>query len=148
MGPIAKKNLLALCGDRSQAGMTHCYTPCTVLPLGWSCNILYPLLFTNLLGELQDVFFFPEEHQGSAWITSALTFCGLTNGPSESPLNHFCFKCLIQLWALLWKEVCSLKVSCEKIQACNWNAIQTCESWEAQQPHALMAVCICAFPSL
>jgi len=45
------------------------------------------------------------------------------------------------------KEACSLKVSYEKIQACNWNTVQTCESWKAQQQQALMVVCICAFAS-
>lgn len=33
-----------------------------------------------------------------------LTFCGLTNGPSKSPFNCFCFKCLTQLWAVLWRK--------------------------------------------
>lgn len=33
-----------------------------------------------------------------------LTFCGLTNGPSKSPFNCFCFKRLTQLWAVLWRK--------------------------------------------
>lgn len=42
--------------------------------------------------------------KASAWLTFTLIFCGLTNGPSETLFNYFCFKCLTQLLVFSLRE--------------------------------------------